>query len=43
MFLNNYHHLINKEIYRLILLILLSVFVRVPIIILFVLDKMGKL
>ena len=35
MLLNNYHHLKNKEIYRLILIILLSIVVRVPIIFLF--------
>ena len=32
MFLNNYHHLKNKEIYILIFLILFSIFIRVPII-----------
>ena len=35
MFLNNYHHLKKKEIYTLILLIILSIFIRIPTIAIF--------
>ena len=35
MFLENYHYLKNKEIYLLILLILFSIFVRIPVIFLY--------
>ena len=35
MFLGNYHHLKNKEIYILALLVLFSIFIRVPVIFLF--------
>ena len=35
MFLKNYHYLKNKEIYLLILLILFSIFIRIPIIFLY--------
>ena len=35
MFLGNYHHLKNKEIYVLTLLILFSIFIRIPVIFLF--------
>ena len=35
MFLNNYHYLKNKEIYILIFLILISVFIRIPVIFIF--------
>ena len=35
MFLNNYHHLKNKEIYVLTLLTLFSILIRVPVIFLF--------
>ena len=39
MFLNSYHYLKNKEIYILIFLILISVFVRIPVI--FILGDVG--
>ena len=35
MFLHNYHHLKNKEIYVLTLLILFSIFIRVPVVFLY--------
>ena len=35
MFLDNYHHLKNKEIYVLTLLILFSIFIRVPVVFLY--------
>ena len=35
MFLNNYHHLKKKEIYTLILLIIFSIFIRIPTIAVF--------
>ena len=35
MFLNNYHHLKKKEIYTLILLIIFSIFIRIPTIVIF--------
>ena len=35
MFLENYHYLKNKEIYLLILLILFSIFIRIPVIFLY--------
>ena len=35
MFLNNYHHLKKKEIYTLILLIIFSIFIRIPTIAIF--------
>ena len=35
MFLNNYHHLKKKEVYSLILLIIFSIFIRIPTIVIF--------
>ena len=35
MFLENYHYLKNKEIYLLTLLILFSIFIRIPVIFLY--------
>ena len=35
MFLDNYHHLKKKEIYTLVLLVLFSIFVRIPAIFIF--------